>query len=68
MNAFFIRNDLLDPGTVVLSAEDAYGPKYYPDGSIAPTEQFWSDIRDKDYIDVTGHDANIYSRGARIFS
>ena len=68
VNAFFVRDDYLEHDTMVLSAEDAYGPKYFPDGSIAPTEQFWSEITDKDYIDVTGHDASIHSRGAPIFS
>lgn len=68
VNAFFVRDDLLEHDTKVLSVEDAYGPKYYPDGSIAPTDRFWSEIRDEDYIDVTGHDASIHSRGAPIFS
>ena len=67
VNAFFVRNDLMGNNISSLPVEEAYGPKSYPDGTVAPTDTFWSEIKGEEYVDVTSQDVSINSRGARIF-
>lgn len=53
VNAFFVRNDLLTVDDRKLTPDEGYREKFYPDGSIAPTSQFWQSIKHLPYVDVT---------------
>jgi hypothetical protein len=56
VNAFFVRNDLFGPDDKKISISDGYRKKVYPDGSIAPTSDFWQAIKHMPYVDVTQPD------------
>ena len=66
VNAFFVRNDLLTADDRRLTPEEGYREKSYPDGSIAPTEQFWEIIKQLPYVDVTKSDVSYKTGGAQI--
>lgn len=66
VNAFFVRNDLLTSGDRELTPKEGYREKSYPDGSIAPTTQFWETIKHLPYVDVTKSDASYKAVGAQI--
>lgn len=53
VNAFFVRNDLLTHDTRPLMLSDKLLVKTYPDGSVAPTYEFWENIKSLPYIDIT---------------
>ncbi len=52
VNAFFVRNDLLTGDWRTIDASKVRLEKYYPDGSKAPTDQFWEKIKTMPFIDV----------------
>lgn len=53
VNAFFVRNDLLTHDTRPLALSEKLLVKTYPDGSIAPTSEFWEKVKKLPYVDVT---------------
>lgn len=52
VNAFFLRNDLLPDDWARIEAGEMRLEKRYPDGSKAPTEQFWEQIKMMPFVDV----------------
>lgn len=53
VNAFFLRNDLLNDSHHILTPEAAFGPKIHPDGTRVPREKSWALIENMPFIDVT---------------
>lgn len=66
VNAFFVRNDLLTFDDRILTPEEGYREKLYPDGSIAPTSKFWEVIKNSLYVDVTKSGASFNAKGEQI--
>ncbi|WP_018147507.1 hypothetical protein [Henriciella marina] len=57
VNAFFMRDDLLNPEDEPMNLDTMKLLKRYPDGSKAPTAQFWEQIKHLPFVDVTGGDS-----------
>ncbi|MBY6242477.1 hypothetical protein [Methylosinus sp. Sm6] len=53
VNAFFVRNDVLAGHWKKIDIDDVPLTKSYPDGSLAPTDKFWQQIKAMPFIDVT---------------
>ena len=66
VNVFFVRNDLLPKDMDVFEPKDVFGPKKYPNGTLAPTEEFWEKIKELPFVDVTQDDAHHTSKGAHV--
>jgi hypothetical protein len=63
VNAFFVRNDLLESSDRRLSVEEAYKEKLYPDGTTAPTSKFWEIVKHMPFVDVTDSNRSYLSKG-----
>lgn len=68
VNAFFVRNDLLAGDETILSLDEAFRCKRYPDGSPAAASHIWPPIAQMPYVDVTKADATNRSPGDHVVS
>jgi hypothetical protein len=51
VNAFFVRNDLIQSADAVLDPIDSFRKKTYPDGTAFPEQ--WELIKDMEYVDTS---------------
>jgi len=63
INAFFVRNDLLGTDTTVLSPEEAWSPKIFPDGRVAAVDEKWQKIEHLPFVRVAKEGAGPAAAG-----